>query len=364
MSSTGEPPVSEVATQLRQFAASTARRSPLTAALCLAASSSPRITGLLAEAPPAQRRPTLLLAATHFLLLGGIGHDLADFYPSLTATPRPADGVARAFFDFCVRYETDLRGLLAGRSTQTNEIGRAAALLPAALEIQREAGPLGLVEVGASAGLLLRLDRYRYRYVGDETIELGEPSVSPIVECAVRGVPPELGGWPLRLGSRVGLDLHPVDVTDADERRWLLACVWADDLERFERTRAALDAAADDPVDLVRGDAVEDLAALVDRVGASVHPVIFHSWALTYLSPRRRAEFERLLDSLGRRRDLTWLFVESRDEVPELPFPADARRHARSTELVAVRYRSGVRAVRLLAELHPHGSWLAWNPVT
>ena len=58
------------------------------------------------------------------------------------------------------------------RSTQTNEVGRCAALLPALTQLAVDAPgaphgggrPLGLVEVGASAGLNLLVDRYGYEY--------------------------------------------------------------------------------------------------------------------------------------------------------------------------------------------------------
>ena len=69
---------------------------------------------------------------------------------------------------------------LRTRSTQTNEAGRCAALLPVLAALPQ---PLALLEVGASAGLCLYPDRYAYRY-GDHLVGSGEP----VLECAATGM--------------------------------------------------------------------------------------------------------------------------------------------------------------------------------
>ena len=43
------------------------------------------------------------------------------------------------------------------------------------------------------------------------------------------------------MGDRVGLDLSPVDPYSDDDARWLLACQWPDNPERFGRLRAAIE---------------------------------------------------------------------------------------------------------------------------
>ncbi|WP_410901039.1 DUF2332 family protein, partial [Pseudoalteromonas sp. SIMBA_162] len=50
-----------------------------------------------------------------------------------------------------------IRALMLARSTQTNEPGRCAVLLPALASIR---GKIALIEVGASAGLCLLMDKY------------------------------------------------------------------------------------------------------------------------------------------------------------------------------------------------------------
>ena len=99
---------------------------------------------------------------------------------------------------------------------------------------------------------------------------------------------------------RVGLDQHPLDVTDPDDARWLAACTWPEQRERFERLTAAIERTAADPPLIVAGDMIDDAAALVDAAlvdaaPAGAHVAVLASWALTYVERARRSE---LLDSL------------------------------------------------------------------
>ncbi|MCR2762526.1 DUF2332 domain-containing protein [Microbacterium sp. zg.B48] len=146
------------------------------------------------------------------------------------------------------------------RTLQTNDPLRCAALLPALSGLE---GPLALLEVGASAGLCLYPDRYSYRYRGGPALDPHD-GVSPVVlESAVHGRPP------LRLPDviwRAGIDLAPLDASDAADRRFLLSLVWPGEQGRAQRIEAALDLVCADPPLLVRGDAtvpgaLEELAA-------------------------------------------------------------------------------------------------------
>jgi hypothetical protein len=88
---------------------------------------------------------------------------------------------------------------LLTRTTQTNEGGRCAVLLPVLAALPQ---PLALLEVGASAGLCLYPDRYAYRY-GDHVLGDG----APVLDCVATGLTP-----PDRRPEvvwRAGLDLNP-----------------------------------------------------------------------------------------------------------------------------------------------------------
>jgi hypothetical protein len=167
------------------------------------------------------------------------------------------------FVEWLVRHADALVAEAAGRSVQTNEPQRCAALLPALSLIE---GPIALIEVGASAGLCLLPDRYAYRYRGAARIDLDPVGGSALVlgsEVRGREVPA------LRLPEivwRAGIDLAPLNAADPSDRAFLRTLVWPGETGREARIAAALNIAAADPPRIVAGDAtsagaLEDLAA-------------------------------------------------------------------------------------------------------
>ena len=101
------------------------------------------ILGFLGALPPEKRQPNLLFAAARYLRGGG----------------RAWTGCA----NWSARTRAGLAGVMLARRTQTNEAARCATLLPALAQLPP---PLALIEVGASAGLTLLIDRYSYDYAG------------------------------------------------------------------------------------------------------------------------------------------------------------------------------------------------------
>lgn len=338
------------------FATSTATRAPLYTRMSEGLALDPELAGLLLHSPVHQRQPVLFFASVHALLLaadrtGGVDGDLAAHYPNLTPAPELGDP-APALRAFCVAHHDELVELLATRSTQTNEIGRCALLLPVLGLLYEEVGPLAHLDVGTSAGLNLLLDRYHYTYEPGGPV--GDPSPVELV-CGTRGSVPIPTSIPV-IAERMGLDRAPVDIHDPDRRRWLEACVWPDQTDRFERLHAALEMALSADADIRTGDAVTDTAGLA--AGMTAHPVVTNTWVLNYLSGAQRTAYLAALDELGAQRDASWVFAESGALVPELPV-ADPTRSA--TELVLVRWRGGRRHVTHIGVAHPHGYWLHWE---
>jgi hypothetical protein len=196
-----------------------------------------------------------LMAALHRLVLDGRAPGLARHYPSVGGTPgtdAPAAMLA------AMREHTAAVRELASRPVQTNEVGRVPLLLDGLREVARETGRrLRVLEIGASAGLNLAL--------------LDDPAIA----------------------RRRGCDLDPIDPGTEQGRLTLESFVWADQVERLARLRAALAAAARRPVTVDRAHAPEWLAARLAEPAGGL-PVVVHSVVLQYLDEAARRDVEQV----------------------------------------------------------------------
>lgn len=348
----------ELAQRFRAFAGTSTRtRAPLYSRLSAAAADDGDILRLLHHAPETQQIPVLLFAGVHFLLLRGEGRELAAHYPNLSSTT-PAGDPVPVFRDFVLDHAEALSTVIATHNTQTNEVGRCAQFVPPLGLLAEELGTLAHVDVGTSAGLNLLLPRYSYEYEPGGVLGAGS---TVHLHCTARGdvpvpVPPSMP----HIATSIGIDQSPIDVLDDDAVRWLEACVWPDQADRFARLVAAIDLARAHPPDVRQGDAVADVAAVVHEAAAHGHPVISNSWVLNYLPDDVRAAYVAELDRLGRTLDLSWIIAEAPAQTPGLPVPT-SHPPEEVTVLSLVRWRQGERDVRRLATTHPHGYWLQWE---
>lgn len=335
---------------------------PLYADLAAGIAEDPKLAGLLLAAPPPQRLPVLLFASVHWLLLADPTAPLARFYPNLPLPPE-VPGASRAaaidaFRSFCDERSDELAELLSTRQTQTNEIGRSALLVPTLAAIGDELGDLVHLDIGASAGLNLLIPNYDFVYHPGGALISGS---AVTITCATRGDVPVPAASP-PIVAAIGIDANPLDVGDPSQARWLEACVWPDQVERFERLRSAIDIANEIGVDVRRADAVDSVADLVQQAGATGHPVVTTSWVLNYFTADERQQFVGALERTAVECDLSWVIVESPALCPELPGMPTARSGPKQpTAVVEVRWRGGRREARHVADAHPHGRWLHWR---
>lgn len=314
------------------------------------------VLNLVLEAPATSHQPNVLLAAVHYLLLGGLDHPLAAVY-----TGESGADAGPLFADVCLTHRAEILGLLATRHTNTNEVGRSAVIGPALTAVaQRLGAPLGLVDVGCSAGLNLFCDRYLLDYGARGTT--GPLDAGVRIESGIVGGDAPIARQLPEIRSRVGLDRDPMDLSVDDNARWLLACIWPD-TGRLPRARTAIAAAQSTPPDLVRGDAVDDLAAVVLGLPADATAVVVTTWVLAYLPPSRRIAFSETLAVVSRTRPIAWVSAEGVgvvDEFAGITPPVDGNRTDASL-LGLVTFRDGVGVPELLAFVQPHGAWIDWR---
>lgn len=330
--------------------------SPLYDRIARTVATSADVLALVQDAPGRAHMPNVLLAAVHYLLLGGAADPLGAVYDgSSDADPGPL------FVDFVRRHRSAVAELLATRHTNTNEVGRSAVVGPALTTVAGRLGsPLGLVDVGCSAGLNLLCDTYRMEY-GDAGAT-GPPRAAVRLTCdVIAGAPPIAAMLP-PLAARVGIDAAPVDVHDDDEVRWQLACVWPD-TGRLPRSRVAFEAARGADLQIVVGDAVDAIEDVVKSLPADCIPVVLTTWALAYLLPERRSAFESALATLGRERPLAWISGEGPGVVSyfaDVEVVTDAMGTIASI-LGLVMFSGDAVDATMLGFVHPHGSWLDWR---
>jgi hypothetical protein len=236
-----------------------------------------------------------MLGGAHALALSGEAPELAAWYPSAGGAidAEPGSPNAWAALRRTLSEQRDAIQPWLDWPPQTNEVGRAAALIGGLLHLTAEASmPVRLVEVGASAGLNLRADLF---HVSGDSGRYGDPR-SPVVlrHGWQGGEPPDV---PIEVIERIGGDLAPIDPTTEDGQRTLTAYVWPDQADRLARLRGALAVALRVPADLRAESATQTVR------GSELEPgtwtVLWHSIFRQYLNEAQRAELADGVAALG-----------------------------------------------------------------
>lgn len=248
----------------------------------------------LAADPPGSVPSLRFAGALHRLVLAGRAPQLAVHYPSVGGTAGTGRlwRVAREV----VAHTPELETLLQA-PVQTNEVGRSAALFGGLQHVVAQTGlPVRLLEVGASAGLNLQVDRFAFQ-VGRDV--LGD------ADSQVRLVQPWTGSLPPRVAveivQRAGCDPGPLDPTSTKDRLTLTSYVWADQVARFERLHGALQIAARVPVQVQALPGSAFLEGQLAEPQQGVVTVVWHSVVWQYLAPAERTRLREVLAQAGSR---------------------------------------------------------------
>src|SRR5262249_34698431 len=137
------------------------------------------------------------------------------------------------------------------------------------------------IEIGPSAGLNLIWDRYGVRYTHDgRSVAIISPEAELVLDCELKGGrTPPMDKTPL-VGSRVGLERNPVDLTNQDDRDWLRALIWPDEVARMRRFERAFMLAQKAGPEIRKGDALELLPDALAEVPANETACVYHTIAV------------------------------------------------------------------------------------
>jgi hypothetical protein len=298
------------------------------------------LVDLLDAVPESKRQPELLFAVARRL-----GADPADpgALRALAREARPA-----------------LVAALATATVQANDPRRLAPVVPVLAALSAaSARPLGLLDVGAAAGLCSIPDRVTLDHrlvdgarpsgpvasgsvppgpVRSGTVSSGAvpsgaapsgpgstqrgrrsatagdivrmhtavdgPAVHLVAE--VVGTPPAPTATPIRIGARIALDPNPIDPTAPDAFARLVEAVPPEATDRTALMRDALRATLVEPPVRIRGSVPDDLDRALDALPDDCEPVVMTTGTLVYVPGAGR---QRFVDRL-RERGVRWVALE------------------------------------------------------
>jgi hypothetical protein len=318
------------------------------------------------DAPPGSVVQLRLLAGLFRIVLTGRAPELVGFYPCMGGERRAIEAwpVVRPVLG---TFTAELRHAL-DVAPQTNEVARSSALLVGIFDAVHRSGlsRVRLLEPGASAGLNLLLDHFRFEQSRFEQSRFEQsrfgqslfgqslcrpsfsepsgggtrwsfgPDDSPVVlgDPVAGSVTPV----PFTVVSRRGCDLSPVNARAEEGRLRLRSFVWPFQVERHRRLTAALEIAATHRVDVDAAPAGGWLEAqLAADAGPGVLTVVWHSISQLYWSRAEVARVEAAIAAARERFPLAHVSMEypagteeSAPGEPELvvsgPGPGQARR--------------------------------------
>ena len=335
----------------------------------------PELGALAASAPP-DRLPALLFtaAATH-LVLTHEPEPLRGWFPYVgEGQASLGDTFGVEYRGFCLDHRDELLATMAAHRYQMNEVGRCAGLVLALDPELANGRAVTFIDVGTGAGLALHFDRYAYRFVGPAaTMQRAGAGGTPVaIETQMLGSATPL--VPERMPTvvqRIGIDVEPLALADADVRAWLAACI-PQTIEAVTRFEQAVDVALSEPATMIRGDAIDVLTDVLRSVPANRFVLVQDSYVSVFFDDAQRRRLRAVIDTAGAERDLDWISID-----PLVPLGATAtdtvlgvrapqalitRNHDEGVfgAITRLSYRDGRRRETLVGIAHPGAAWHEW----
>jgi hypothetical protein len=324
---------------------------------------------------PAAALPALLgSAAICYLVRRERPESLARYFPE---AGRPQPPLDQDFGPAARRYVESrldqITALCREHRYQMNEVTRCTQIAAGIAAAVPDRSPMALVDLGTGAGLGLRLDRYQYEIGGRLS---GPPDATLRLRSELRGErqPPPAQVPPI--AARAGIDVSPVDLSDPAALAWLEACT-PPEAAALTRLAVAVEVARQNPADVVTGDVVDELPAVLDRLPAGLPAVVVDAYLAVFLPSARLARLAEVMAAAARLRPVTWLSLDpliplgpaGRTSVQGLDLPeALIRDYAESGVFAVLGARTFGRGLaghepergQLLARAHPSGRWMEW----
>ncbi len=252
--------------------------------------------------PKGHSLPLRICGGLHALVLLGMDRELAASYPPHDIDD---DALLPAVLSAINSHDAFLCDWIS-EAPQTNEVRRASVLIATAhLLAARYALPMKVSELGASGGLNLMFDQFH--------LALGDgygPQSSVVLSPEWRGsLPPNAD---VKIRERRGVDLNPLKSTDPQDALKLQAYLWPDQIDRLERTRAAI---ALNTAEVDKSDAVDWLSRRLQSPTAGELHLVYSTVAWQYFPAAKQQLGKELLEQAGARAKdtspLAWLSYEA-----------------------------------------------------
>ncbi|MFF2175641.1 DUF2332 domain-containing protein [Lysinibacillus sp. NPDC058147] len=296
--------LAKLSKQFRTFAKDECENSsPLYEHLANKIAADEEVLKIAAFIPQGQPVPNLLLAGVQYLLSSS-KDDLVNFYPSLTTTPKSINEVYPVFKSFFLSHSEELKTLFQEKLVQTNEIRRCSYLYPMMTEIyERHQKPLALIEIGASAGLQLGMDRYNYCY--NQQLHINNSNSAFVLPSENQGerLPASISNTPV-VCKRVGIDLNPIDIQTGEELLWLQALIWPEHEERRLLLNQALPILKELDLELIKGDAIKLIKEISRDINQDAMLVVYHTHVANQIPMELRLELIEQLKEISLERPL------------------------------------------------------------
>ena len=289
--------------------------------------------------------PLRLFGALHYLVLSGQDKNLATVYPPHDVNV--SDETLWVAFNTALKIHESFIASYMQHPPQTNEVGRSAILLPGFCEIAKQTGGLPFVmsEIGASAGLNLNWDLFHYTFAGQDW---GRDTASVRLSPDWQGHRPALCN--IDVVQKSACDQNPVPLGAGRDAMRLLSYTWPDQLQRLQRTRAAINIAEQQKTRVDKADAYDWLKTRLDTLSPNKVHVIYHTIVWQYFPDALKAKTQALIEAAG---------TKARKDAPLawLAFEADGKSPGAALSLTL--WPGGEK--QILARADYHGRWIDWQ---